>query len=126
MNSSPSLSSSAYREHSSRLRSLRRLPARSTPPASSSSALPPRASLSSRFISRLRRSWGWWLRAMLCGTLLYFGISLTAAEYLIGRAAKESNYEKAMVKVLVARALYPFDHRFREYPVIFIRAFGRT
>ena len=61
---------------------------------------------------------------MLCGTLLYFAISLSAAEYLIGRAALERNYEKAMVKVLAARALYPFDHRFREYPIIFIRAFG--
>ena len=69
-------------------------------------------------MNRQRPFSAWWLRAMLCGIGIYYGISLLAAEELARRGWREQNFPDAMRLLILAARFEPFDHRFREYPMM--------
>lgn len=55
---------------------------------------------------------------MLCGIGMYYAISLVAAEELGRIGWKTRDYTDSVDTLIWSARVMPFDHRFREYPVM--------
>ena len=69
----------------------------------------------SRFICRLRSVSLPWLRAMLFGIGLWYGLGLVAADVLAIRGWREPDHDKGMAELRLAMRLMPLDYRFQQY-----------
>ena len=55
---------------------------------------------------------------MLCGLGIYYALSLCTAEYLVQRGLREHDFATGMEILVLGQKVMPFDHRFRDYPIM--------
>jgi hypothetical protein len=60
----------------------------------------------------------WWLRGLLAGAGIFYALSLGTADELYRRGWKAPIYEDAMWYLAMAGVIMPFEHRFREGPMV--------